>query len=171
MKTYVKAVKQDKTAFKGGDDNWYSAPRGQTLDIKKGDDVEFEFTENGRYKNITGAVTVLPKQQKSGGYSKGGGFKKKDDNYEIGVTVGAALNQAVTLVAHGKIELANVEPTAKRLAEIALKLKAELGNGVASAQAEPSQVQASTPAPAPVEQPAPAEPNKYDDFDEDIPFN
>ena len=55
-------------------------------------------------------------------FNAGGGGKPFD---QVGVTVGAGLNQAVMLVSNGKADLKDIEKVAHRLIEIAFKLKDE----------------------------------------------
>jgi hypothetical protein len=55
--------------------------------------------------------------------SFGGGGGYKPDT--IGITVGAGINCAVTLIANGKVELKDLEATARRIVEISLKLRDE----------------------------------------------
>lgn len=52
----------------------------------------------------------------------GGGGKPKDTS---GVAIGAALNNAVTLVSCGKVDIKDLKATAKRILDISIELKKE----------------------------------------------
>lgn len=51
-----------------------------------------------------------------------GGGKPKDTS---GVAIGAALNNAVTLVSSGKVDIKDLKATAKRILDISIELKKE----------------------------------------------
>jgi hypothetical protein len=53
---------------------------------------------------------------------KGGGMPKKDTT---GMAVGSALNNAVALIAAGKVELKDLQATAKRILDISIELKSQ----------------------------------------------
>lgn len=101
---------------------------------------------------------------------------KKDDNYEAGVTAGAAINNATLLVAHGVVKLEDLPKVAERIALASVALKSKLkGSPV-----QPEEAVQTPPPPAHVTEPVPetaqpateAAPNGFSttDFADELPF-
>ncbi len=87
--------------------------------LVEGKDLTFEVKDAAQRK--IKRVQPMPSFNGSGG---GQPFN------QVGVTVGAALNQAVMLVAHGKVDLKDIKSIAHRLTEIAFELKDEFKDKV-----------------------------------------
>lgn len=85
--------------------------------LNVGQEIEFEIKDGNKIKR------VQPDNSQRGG--GGGGRPYNNDSREIGMMVGASLNQAVLLCAHGVIEIGNIPKIAKRLCEISKELKEE----------------------------------------------
>ena len=84
----------------------------------------------------------------------------------MGVTAGAALNNAILLAAHGKIKMSEIEEKALGIAKLSIDLKAKVGKLLEGGKEE-------KPVAKPQVQPQPAQqdqpPHPVNDFD-DIPF-
>lgn len=79
--------------------------------LKVGESLDYELKETDKGNKIK-RVSQQP-------FNKGGGYKPDT----VGITVGACLNNAVSLVSAGKIESKDVEKTASWLIELSFKLK------------------------------------------------
>lgn len=79
--------------------------------LKVGESLDYELKETDKGNKIK-RVSQQP-------FNKVGGYKPDS----VGITVGACLNNAMSLVAAGKIESKDVEATASWLIELSFKLK------------------------------------------------
>ena len=86
--------------------------------INVGEEVEYNVTRSHEKYGDSGSV------KKPNDFKKGGGYKPDT----VGITVGACLNNAVSLVSAGKIESKDVEKTASFLIELSFKLKEKYKN-------------------------------------------
>jgi hypothetical protein len=99
--------------LEGDDKPWSLGAKDKNPDfLKSGNTLIFEIKDASK--------RAIKRVQPKPGFGGGGG-----EFNQVGVTVGAALNQAVMLVAHGKVELKDVKSIAHRLAEVAFELKDE----------------------------------------------
>ena len=154
-----------RASFKIGDD-WFSygtIKRGVAGEIwtksgmiTTGAEIEFMYDQNGDFKNVKKAtVTVLKPgnaPQASGTPAAGSAPAKGGYNSNIiGMSVGAAMNQAANLHANDKkLDFDAIEKTAIQMYKIAEGLKAQVEAGdIESAVVEKTPV---------------------DDFDDSIPF-
>jgi len=165
-----------RASFKIGDD-WYSygtIKRGVAGEIwtksgmiTNGAEIEFMYDQNGDFKNVKKAtVTVLKPGNAnsapaaptaSGSAPAKGGYNSNI----IGMSVGAAMNQAANLHANDKkLDFDAIEKTAIQMYKIAEGLKAQVEAGdIESAVVEKSE-----------DFPLPIPAMKGDDFDEEPPF-
>ena len=177
-----------------GDEVWYSL--GTTKQSKFGQikvkagtitegaviDFEYEQKENGRFNNITTSTLNIVQQGKdpdagkgSGSYSgkgysgkgKSGGKQGGFDN--VGIAVGAAMNQAVSLVAAGSVDYDEVATVARELYAIAEEIKAEAANGGTAGSANSGAKPERKPA-RQQRKPEPEPAGIDDEFEDDIPF-
>lgn len=96
-----------------GDKAWNIGSQTKNPDfLAVGQTLNFEVKDQAK-RSIKRVMVEAPQQSGGGGYS------------QVGVTVGAALNQAVQLVSNGKVEMKDLKSTAHRLVEIAFELKEE----------------------------------------------
>lgn len=83
-----------------------------------GEEINYSITEDGR-----GGFKIKKEQttfQKA--YTKAG----DNAEYQNGIAVGHSLNNAVLLICAGKVDIKDLESTARRILEIAVKMKNEL---------------------------------------------
>lgn len=81
-----------------------------------GDDLTYtiEQTEKGnKIKRVLGGFT-------------GNNYGPRSKNDNTGMMVGNAITNAVNLVCNGKVEIKDIEATAKRICQISIKLKSEI---------------------------------------------
>lgn len=83
-----------------------------------GDEVEYEVKRTHATYGDQGSV------KKPNNFNRGGGFKRDT----VGVAIGNALNNATLLVANGKVAIGDLEVYARRITEVAFKLKEEFKN-------------------------------------------
>lgn len=83
-----------------------------SLPFNVGDEIEYEVRRTHEKYGDQGTVKK-PNDFKGGGY--------KPDT--VGITVGNALNNVSLLIAHGKLELKDLERDAERFVNVALTLK------------------------------------------------
>lgn len=105
MKTTIVSMRRDRRGFKDEDGNWYSCFNASTLNgCERGDEVEFEFTEKGGYKNVQEKTFVKVGGSASAGdsapTSRWHAYEDKEWQREINQRISKqnALNNAVALV-------------------------------------------------------------------------
>lgn len=179
------------------DDEWYGAFTKKTADqlgIGKGRLVSFTYTENGKYKNFDPkSLVVSESAETASGKSTTGGNAYSGSTGSAGIKVGHAINNAVALVASGKVPvedsiLRTIHGQAVRILALSVKLEAQFNTIIASAEDvyakatdsssinEPTAT-ASVPKraaktrakakPAPVQEPDPEQ--QQDDDEDDLP--
>lgn len=95
-----------------GDKPWNIGSTSQNPDfLQVGQTLAYEVTDESKRK-IKRVKVEAP---------AGGGYQ---DN-SLGMQIGNALNVTATLIAHGKVELKDLESVARRVVEISKKLKEE----------------------------------------------
>lgn len=85
--------------------------------FKGGDEVDYTIEQNGSY-----APKIKIARPPQGG---GGGGKPQRPDNTAGMAVGSAINNAVSLVCYGKVELKDLKATAQRIIDIGIQLKEE----------------------------------------------
>lgn len=137
-------------------DTWYST--GKTPPIcKEGDVIQGDVSVNGTYSNID-RISIVSK--KAGGVAIGA----------AGIQVGACLNNAISLVCAGKINMEQIEEVVIKLIKLGdrcknLSMQPPITQQPAMQQ--PAMQQPAINQPAIQQQPIEQQPK---DFDEDIPF-
>jgi hypothetical protein len=105
--------------FEGDTSPWNLGAKDKNPDfLKAGAELTFEVKDAA--KRSIKRITEIPQRSFGAKTPFGGGSFS-----QVGVTVGAGLNQAVQLVANGKAELKDIKSVAHRLIEIAFELKEE----------------------------------------------
>ena len=131
----VESMRRDRKGIKVGGE-WYSAFNASQLDnVERKDDIEFEYTEKGSYKNIKGDA-----RKAAGGSSASSGASKspaKSGGYNsAGVEVGHAWNSAVQIVlADGGTVGKSHEDTVRECIAVAARVYAVCGALRAQAEA------------------------------------
>lgn len=109
-------VNYHEVTFEEGEKPWQIGAKEKNPSfLEAGKTLNFEVKDMAK-RSIKRVQADAPV---SGGQSSGSGYS------QVGVTVGAALNQAVTLVSHGVVEFKDLKKTAHRLVEVAFELKEE----------------------------------------------
>lgn len=110
--------------LEGRDGAWNIGAQKKDPDfLAVGQELNFEVTDASKKK-------IKRVKDESAGF---GGFKGSSKTFvdnSVGMMVGSSLGNATLLVAHGKVELKDLEATARRIAEISVKLKAEFKDKV-----------------------------------------
>jgi len=105
-----------RVTFEGDDTVYEIASKDKNPDfLAVGQTLVYEVPDSSKPNKIKRAKEAPPS------FSGGGGYKP-----DVSViTVGASINCAVTLIANGKVELKDLEATAKRIVEISVNRKDE----------------------------------------------
>jgi hypothetical protein len=131
----VESMRRDRKGIKVGGE-WYSAFNASQLDnVEWKDDIEFEYTEKGSYKNIKGDARKVG----GGSSAPASAFKSsvKSSGYSsAGVEVGHAWNSAVQIVlADGGSVGKSHEDTVRECIAVAARVYAVCGALRAQAEA------------------------------------
>ena len=106
MRGYVSEIVSRDTSFGTMydivvDGKNYGAGKFPPKNVKEGDFIEFEYTQNGRFNRLTaGSVKKVPAPAGSapstnGGGSRSGGYAKRDDSTQDTIAKQSALNSAI----------------------------------------------------------------------------
>lgn len=159
----VEAKAKNGRSFKVGDD-WFSCYNADDLnDINKGDEVSFEYKENGNWKNVQGKPSKVggsqPAQQQPQQAPAKAAGKSFNGGANVGIEVGHAINNAVAIaVAEGDTSIGNIEKIAGSIYTMGQRLRQQAVDGTLGKEVKQEQRQ------------APADDTPVSDDFDDVPF-